>query len=31
MSKAYDRLEWEFIQAVLDRKDFYPTWVNWMM
>lgn len=31
MSKAYDRLEWDFIQLVLERLGFHSKWVTWMM
>ncbi|XP_013739903.1 uncharacterized protein LOC106442805 [Brassica napus] len=31
MSKAYDRLEWNFIQKVLEELGFDPKWVNWVM
>lgn len=31
MSKAYDRLEWDFIEAVLLRLGFHAVWTNWIM
>ena len=31
MSKAYDRLEWEFIQLVLERLGFHHRWISWIM
>lgn len=31
MSKAYDRLEWDFIEAVLLRLGFHTTWVGLIM
>lgn len=31
MSKAYDRLEWNFIEAVLLRLGFYTKWVGLIM
>jgi len=31
MSKAYDRLEWPFIQVVLIRKGFHPIIISWIM
>lgn len=31
MSKAYDRLEWDFIKAVLERFGFHDKWVSWLM
>ena len=29
--KAYDRLEWGFLERVLLQKGFAPTWVSWIM
>lgn len=31
ISKAYDRLEWSFIRAMLERMGFCDTWIMWMM
>lgn len=31
ISKAYDRLEWCFIQAVLENFGFAPTWIHLIM
>lgn len=31
MTKAYDRLEWEFIKLVLERLGFHPKWIGWVM
>lgn len=31
MSKAYERIEWGFLQAVLSQLGFDPTWVSWIM
>ena len=31
MSKAYDRLEWGFINSVLERLGFHQTWRIWIM
>lgn len=31
ISKAYDRLEWTFIRAVLERMGFHQKFVHWIM
>ena len=31
MSKACDRLEWDFIKLVFQRLGFHPKWINWIM
>ena len=31
MSKAYDRLEWEFIRLVFQRLGFHPKWISWII
>lgn len=31
MSKAYDRIEWSFVQQVLQRLGFNAKWINWLM
>lgn len=31
ISKAYDMLEWNFIQTVLQKMGFHHIWVHWMM
>ena len=30
MNKAYDRINWNFLMAVLNSMKFSPKWVNWI-
>ena len=30
MEKAFDRMEWNFILAILSKLGFQPTWINWI-
>ncbi|KAG7599472.1 Reverse transcriptase domain [Arabidopsis suecica] len=31
ISKAYDRIEWRFLEEVLLKKGFAPKWIQWIM
>jgi hypothetical protein len=30
MEKAFDRMEWAFLLAILSKLGFHPTWINWI-
>jgi hypothetical protein len=30
MEKAFDRMEWAFLLAILSKLGFHPTWINWV-
>jgi hypothetical protein len=31
LSKAYDRVDWEFLERILWKMGFCTTWINWVM
>ena len=30
MSKAYDRLEWTFLQRIMEKMGFHLNWIGWI-
>jgi len=30
MEKAFDKMEWSFLVAILTKLGFHPTWINWI-
>jgi hypothetical protein len=30
MEKAFDRIEWNFLLAILEKLGFSPTWISWL-
>lgn len=31
MSKAYDRVEWDFLEKLLEKMKFNKKWIDWIM
>lgn len=31
MNKAYDRVDWKFLKAILNTMNFSENWVNWIL
>jgi hypothetical protein len=30
MEKAFDKMEWDFILAIMEKLGFHPTWISWI-
>jgi hypothetical protein len=30
MEKAFDKMEWNFLLAILHQLGFHPIWINWI-
>ena len=30
ISKAYDRMDWDYLRAILDKMGFHSRWIHWM-
>ncbi|KAF7153235.1 hypothetical protein RHSIM_Rhsim01G0171900 [Rhododendron simsii] len=30
-NKAYDRVKWDFVKALMNKMEFHASWINWVM